>query len=201
MIENTRTKKTNTTVNKQTNKHETKQKNHQTNKQNQPTKALTEPTLFPPPTELQTRRKPTSTTKQMDIDAILLGSSIVKHVKGRNVKRRSGKFLKICSYPGADTEKVHDHAQVELKYSAPKTAIIHAGGNDLAYGVRADDAVNNIASLGCELRNKGVSNIAISGMTPRSRLKWDIININHLLKHTRKFNNFHFIDNSNISFF
>ena len=88
----------------------------------------------------------------------------MKHVKGRNIKRKSGKFLKICSYPEADTEK--DQAQVELKYSAPKTAIIHTGGNDLAYGVRANDAVDNIASLGCELRDRGVSNIAISGMNP-----------------------------------
>ena len=63
---------------------------------------------------------------------MILGSSIVKHVQGRKIKQNSGRYAKICSFPGADTEKVCDHAEVELKYSAPETVIVHAGGNDLA---------------------------------------------------------------------
>ena len=188
-----KTKKTNTTVNKHTNKHEPKQKNQQTNKRNQPTKALTEHTLFPPPTERQTRRKP--------IDAIVLGSSIVKHIKGKLLKKKCNKRVKVCSFPGATTEKINDHTKVKLKYSAPTTAIVHAGGNDLADGTRADVAVENITAMCRDMREKGIQNIAVSSMTPRYRLKWDILNINHLLKHLCKSNNYHFIDNSNINYY
>ena len=56
---------------------------------------------------------------------MILGSSIVKHVQGRKIKQKSGIYAKVCSFPGADTEKVCDHAEVELKYSKPETVIIH----------------------------------------------------------------------------
>ena len=58
-------------------------------------KALLKPTLFPPPREtLNKERKPRK------IDAMFLGSSIVKHVHGRKIKQNSGRYAKICSFPG-----------------------------------------------------------------------------------------------------
>ena len=158
-------------------------------------KALKVPTLFPPPPESKPN---THENKPRTIDAMLLGSSIVKHVKGRAIKRKSGKYVKVCSFPGADTEKVCDHTEVELKYATPATAIIHAGGNDLAYGTSAEEAVDNIAYLGCELKDRGVKNIAISAMVPRYRLKNDIKHINVLLKGMCKSYQFDFISHHNI---
>ena len=158
-------------------------------------KALTKPTLFAPPKE-----KDYNTRKPRKIDAMILGSSIVKHVKGRSIKQNSGTYVKVCSYPGADTEKVCDHAEVELKYSAPKTVIIHAGGNDLAYGTTADEAADNIAYLGLELIDRGVKNIAVSSMTPRYMLKNEIDNFNRLLKGMCHTYNFDYIGHKNISY-
>jgi len=158
-------------------------------------KALTEPTLFPPPKE-----KDYNIRKPRKIDAMILGSSIVKHVKGRTIKRNSGTYVKVCSYPGADTEKVCDHAEVELKYSAPKSVIIHASGNDLAYGTTADEAADNIAYLGLELIERGVKNIAVSSMTPRYKLKNEIENFNKLLKGMCRTYNFDYIGHKNISY-
>ena len=158
-------------------------------------KALTKPTLFPPPKE-----KDYSTRKPRKIDAMILGSSIVKHVKGRAIKQSSGTYVKVCSYPGADTEKICDHAEVELKYSAPKTIIIHGGGNDLAYGTTADEAADNIAYLGLELIDRGVKNIAISSMTPRYMLKNEINNFNRLIKGMCRTYDFDYIEHKNISY-
>ena len=160
-------------------------------------KALTAPTLFPPPLEPEVKKG----RKPRNIDAILLGSSIVKHVKGGSIKRRSGQYVKVCSYPGADTEKVCDHTEVELKYAAPQTAIIHCGGNDLAYGISADEAVDNIAYLGCELKDRGVKRVAISGMVPRYMMRNQINNLNSLLKGMCKTYGFDYISNDNIYYY
>ena len=135
------------------------------------------------------------------IDAMLLGSSIVKHVKGRSIKKESGTYIKVCSFPGADTEKVADHAEVELKYAIPETAILHAGGNDMAYGVSAEMAVDNLAYLGCELLDRGVKHIAISGMVPRYGMKNKIRKINELIKGMCQTYNFDFINNNNIYYY
>ena len=129
---------------------------------------------------------------------MVLGSSIIKHINGRTVKQRSTKYLKVACYPGADTEKVCDHAEVELKYSVPEVAILHAGGNDLANGEKIDDIADNLAYLGIELKDRGVKRIAISGMTPRKDLKQQITDLNAELKNMCKNYNYDFINNNNI---
>jgi len=160
-------------------------------------KALTEPTLFPPPLEPQVKKE----RKPRNIDAILIGSSIVKHIKGGSIKRKSGKYVKVGSFQGADTEKFCDHTEVELKYAAPQTAIIHAGGNDLSYGISAEDAVDNLAYLGCELKDRGVKRVAISGMVPRYKMKSQISNLNSLLRGMCKTYGFDYICNENIYYY
>ena len=132
------------------------------------------------------------------IDAMLLGSSIVKHIRGGFIKKRSGKYVKVCSFPGAGAEKVADHAEVEMKYATPEVAIIHAGGNDLANKVPCKDIADNLAYLGCELQDRGVKRIAISGMAPRIGLKKKISELNMELKGMCKTYKFDFINNSNI---
>jgi len=138
--------------------------------------------------------------KPRKIDAMLLGSSIIKHIHGGNVKQRSGKYLKVACYPGADTEKVCDHAEVELKYAVPETAILHAGGNDLANHDNIGDICDNLAYLGLELKDRGVKTIAISGMTPRKNLKTDIPLLNYELKKMCKTYGYDYINNNNITF-
>lgn len=64
-----------------------------------------------------------------------------------------------------------------------------------------DDIVQNIASLGADMKEKGVQNIAISGLTPIKSLKWQLKDLNHRLKQMCAATGFTFIDNGNINFF
>ena len=139
--------------------------------------------------------------KKPQQNAIVVGDSIIKQVKGRRIRNTAGKYLKVCSYPGATSAKITDHSDVELKYSSYKTAIIHAGSNDLFQNIRGDDIVQNIAHLGAEMKEKGVQNIAISGLTPIKSLKWQMLDLNHRLKQMCAATGFTFIDNGNINFF
>ena len=147
---------------------------------------------IPPPSDYRNK------TQQ---NAIVVGDSIIKQVKGRRIRNTAGKYLKVCSYPGATSAKITDHSEVELKYSAYRTAIIHAGSNDLFQNIRGDDIVQNIANLGAEMKEKGVQNIAISGLTPIKSLKWQMLDLNHRLKQMCAATGFTFIDNGNINFF
>ena len=132
------------------------------------------------------------------IQSMILGSSIVKHVRGGYIKRNSGIYSKVCCYPGAGSEKVIDHAEVELKYALPKIAIIHCGGNDIANDLDEDDIIENVVYLGHELLHRGVKKIAISGMVPRINLKKEIPQLNRALKQMCKDEGYDFISNENI---
>ena len=119
-------------------------------------------------------------------------------MRGGTVKHRSGKYLTVACYPGADTEKVCDHAEVELKYVKPEIAIVHGGGNDLANGVSIGNTVDNLAYLGLELMDSGVKQIVISSMVARKDLKEEIPRLNKELKKMCKIYGYHFINNNNI---
>ena len=151
----------------------------------------------PPPTLDQPLRDPS----KRYIDAMVIGTSIVKHMRGRNIKRATGHSAKVCSFPGANSKKVSEHSHIELNYFSPTTVIIHAGGNDLAEGKRSDDVLKQVSDLGHSLKEKGVKNIAVSAVTPRTKLKWEIKNLNHVLKNECRSQGFDFIPNSNISFY
>jgi hypothetical protein len=129
---------------------------------------------------------------------MILGSSIIKHMRGGNIKKLSGKYSKVCCYPGAGSEKVADHAEVELKYSLPGIAILHCGGNDIANGLEIDEVVENVAYLGRELKNRGVKKVAVSGMIPRINLKEEIPKLNNALKDMCQKEGMDYISNKNI---
>ena len=155
---------------------------------------------IPPPPCLQ-QDQPLRDPSKRYIDAMVIGTSIVKHASGRNIKRATGRSTKVCSFSGANSKKVSEHSHIELKYFSPKTVIIHAGGNDLAEGKRSDDVLKQVSDLGHSLKEKGVKNIAVSAVTPRTKLKWEIKNLNHVLKNECRSQGFDFIPNSNISFY
>ena len=134
------------------------------------------------------------------IQSMILGSSIIKHVRGGNIKKFSGNYSKVCSFPGAGSEKVTDHAEVELKYAMPKAAIIHCGGNDLANDLSIEEITNNIKHLGCEMKHRGVAHIAISSMVPRTDLREDIPALNDALRQMCSKKGFDYINNKNIYF-
>ena len=72
------------------------------------------------------------------------------------MKKKSRKHLKVCSYPGATSEKVKQHTNIELEYYNPKSAIVHAGGNNLAKGKTGEEVILQQLSIGQKLRNSGV---------------------------------------------
>ena len=151
----------------------------------------------------QEQQKSTKSAKQQlpkPVESMVLGSSIVKHVRGGIINKYSGKYSKICCYPGAGSEKVTDHAEVELKYALPETTIIHCGGNDLANDMPINEITNNIEYLGKELKHRGVKRIAVSGMVPRIYMQKDIPSLNLAFKKMCSQNGYDFIDNSNISY-
>ena len=148
----------------------------------------------PPQSPKRTSRKAFTT------DAMIIGSSIVRHVKGGTVKNYTNQRTKVCCFPGAGYEKIADHAEVEVKYCVPKVAILHAGGNDLANKISGDEITENLAFLGCELLNRGVKRIAISGMTPRKGMKNEITDLNKQLVSMCRTYGYDYIDNSNIWF-
>jgi len=131
---------------------------------------------------------------------MIIGSSIVKHVRGATIKTHTNQRTKVCCFPGAGYEKIADHAEVELKYCVPKVAILHAGGNDLANKISVDEIVENLAYLGCELLKRGVKTIAISGMTPRKGMKAEIARLNKELASMCRTYRYDYIDHSNIWF-
>ena len=141
-----------------------------------------------------------STRTPFRIKAMVLGSSIVRHVKGANLLRHSGARTKVCCFPGAGYEKLADHADVEMKYCTPSVAILHVGGNDLANKIKPAEIVENLAFLGCELLKRGAKKIAISGMTPRRNMKSDISQLNTELVTMCRTYGYDYIDNSNIWF-
>jgi len=160
----------------------------------------------PPPTTASTPSQRTppqaahSTKKPFRTNAMILGSSIVRHVKGATIRKYSGQQTKVCCFPGAGYEKVADHAEVELKYCTPSVAILHVGGNDLANKIKPVEIAENLAYLGCELIKRGVKRIAVSGMTPRKNLKDAIAKLNRELISMCRTYDYDYIDNSNIWF-
>ena len=87
---------------------ETHQELRKTTNNDPPTPPTQKNTYYPPPADYNS---PPNSRK--NIDAVVLGVSIINHVNGRSVQAH-GKYLKVCSYSGACTEKIADHAEVEL---------------------------------------------------------------------------------------
>ena len=82
----------------------------------------------------------------------------------------------------------------------PEVAILHVGGNDVANKIDVEQITENIAYLGLEVKQRGASKVAISGMTPRIGLRKEIPQLNTSLKTMCKTYGFDFIDNTNIKF-
>ena len=162
------------------------------------TPPLTSPTpsIIRPGSSPIISREPKMETKSV----MVLGSSIVKHVGGRNIHEYSGYKAKVCCYPGAGIKKLADHTDVELKYAKPEVAILHVGGNDLANHLEVDEIADNIAYLGLQMIERGVKTIAVSGMTPRKNLIKEIPMLNKALQSMCNTYGFDFINNSNIKF-
>ena len=148
---------------------------------------------IPPPAELDIDHR-------KNIDALLAGTSIIKHVRGGQVKRKCGKRAKVCSFPGASSEKVRKQTEIELEYYKPKIAIIHSGGNDLAEQKRGDEIVKEISSMAQLMYDTGVRHIGVSAVTPRVGLAYEIQDLNFRLKNMCAIQGLNFIEHPNILF-
>jgi hypothetical protein len=135
------------------------------------------------------------------VDSMILGDSITKHIKGGKIKRDSGRYSKIRSYPGAGVEQMADHAEVELKYVAPEIVILHGGTTGLSNNMSPNEISDILAYLAEELKARGVKKVAVSSLTPRYRMKDEIAAANDILKDMCHDYRLDFIDNSNISYF
>ena len=152
----------------------------------------------PIPTPTVEKLTPTKPPKK--VDCLIIGDSIVKHAKGGKIGKPLKKWVKVCSYPGAGSEKVADHAEVELKYLQPETVIIHAGGNDVANDIDVSEVADNLAYLALELKDRGVKKIALSSQTPRVNCKDKITKLNKAISNVCRTYKLDHIDNSNIKY-
>ena len=136
--------------------------------------------------------------------AMVFGSSIVRHVNGGTLWKQSKTSTKINCYPGACIQEIAEHAKIRLNYlkkQTPETAIIHGGGNDLDNGDPNEQIINNLEKLGKDLIDRGFLNVGFSAVTPRTGLKEQIPTLNNQIREMcEKVENFHFINNSYISF-
>ena len=106
---------------------------------------------------------------------------------------------RVCSYPGATVEDVSGHASVEMRSKhrkQPDIAILHAGSNNLGKGETIHSITDDLTLAITQLRNNGVKNIALSGVTPRAGHEVD--GLNKRIKEVCKDFRIGFIDNSNI---
>lgn len=109
----------------------------------------------------------------------------------------------MCAYPGATVADVSAHALVELNSKhrkRPDIAIIHAGSNDLGKGNSVDTITDELALAVTQLRNVGLKNIALSGVTVRAGLQVEVDKLNKSIKEVCKNFQVSFIDNSNIKY-
>ena len=136
--------------------------------------------------------------------AMVFGSSIVRHINGGAMWKKTKTSVKINCYPGAGIREISEHADIRLKHlkgKKPTTAIIHGGGNDLANGISSNAIITDMNKLGEDLLKRGFTNIGFSSVTPRTGLKDEVPILNNLIKEMCKENdNFHYISNSYITY-
>ena len=136
--------------------------------------------------------------------AMVFGSSIVRHVNGSAMWKKTQTSVKINCYPGAGIQEISEHAEIRLNHlkgKQPATAIIHGGGNDLANDISSDEIITDMKKLGEDLIQRGFTNIGFSSVTPRTGLKDEVPILNNLMKEMcRENDHFHYISNSYISY-
>ena len=102
------------------------------------------------------------------------------------------------SHPGAISERLAKHVNIELEYGTPDIAIVHAGSNDLSDKIEIPEVVDNIRSIAYSCITAGTKTVLISGMTPRIHLRNEIPALNDALRKMCRENGLYFIDNGNI---
>ena len=139
--------------------------------------------------------------KSSKSQAMIFGSSIVRHIKGNNIWKSAHVAAKTNCYPGAGIAEIRDHIEVKLKYNPlPQTVIIHGGGNDLADGMEVEEITAQMEALCKDLKVKGITNISISGITPRYLLRTEVPKLNNALRAMCKKNGFDYISNSFVTY-
>ena len=129
----------------------------------------------------------TDSKKKINQPTLLLGSSILKGIKNRDLQSTAT----VRSFSGAKTDTICDSIS-KYDITSCKTIILHVGGNDADSGVDINTFSNNYVSL---LNNLDAENrrIIVSGLLPRESV--DLKPFNQTLKDTCSKNDIEFIDN------
>ena len=130
----------------------------------------------------------------------VFGDSITKRIATHTLstKIENGGIVKNRSHPGAISERLAKHVNIELEYGTPDIAIVHAGSNDLSDKIEIPKVVDNIQSIAYSCITAGTKTVLISGMTPRMHLRNEIPALNDALRKMCRENGLYFIDNGNI---
>ena len=129
----------------------------------------------------------TDSKKKINQPTLLLGSSILKGIKNRDLKSTAT----VRSFSGARADTICDSIS-KYDITSCKTIVLHVGGNDADSGVDITTFSNNYVSL---LNNLDAENrrIIVSGLLPRESV--DLKPFNQTLKDICNENDIEFIDN------
>ena len=130
---------------------------------------------------------------------LILSDSICGRLDMRTMNR---KLLKGHAYrqyhPGATTKQINHYSVYSLQNEKPDSIIINAGANNLTKddsGTIARDIIDIVTN--CHGYN--VSNVYVSGITPRPRYEQKIKEVNDILSYQSNIYGFKFITNNNIA--
>ena len=126
------------------------------------------------------------TKKSIKESALLVGSSIFKTIKNKDLKTNAT----VRSFPGATTETLKTKLQ-QYDLDNCKTMILHVGGNDADNGVDLDDFQDNYIDLLDNLASDD-RQLIVSGLLPRGTV--DLEPYNRKLKLLCDENDITFID-------
>ena len=157
---------------------------------------------MPAPAATSKAAKPAVRQKQQKQQAMIFGSSIVRHLNSGKIAKASKTNTKVNCYPGATIQEIEEHIEVKLKYTPhiPSTVIVHGGGNNLANGEKVSDVAARYEKLIINLKRKGIQTLAISGLTGRDNLRNEIPELNKSLRAMCVKHSIDFISNSFITF-
>ena len=135
----------------------------------------------------------------------ILSDSIYKPINMNEFNRvlKKGSAIKRL-YPGATSSRVKFYVGATLEEDRPHSMIILAGTNNITKKRNQNviDIVHEILEIVQKYRNKGVSNVCVSGLICRPQYQTMINEINELLQfNAGLMNTYEYISNSNIGRF
>ena len=131
----------------------------------------------------------------------ILGDSMVKHIEGWKLTKKTDKNHKIYvrSFPGAKVKCMKDYAKPCIRENDPDHVILHAGTNELNSELLPERIAKSIVDVAKNIKSEKRS-VSISGVVPRNDdLNNKASEVNKELSRMCKKEKLPFLEHSNIN--